>query len=61
MGAYHYTLSTYLNTLIDAGLTLEHVSEPRAIAELAKARPIWAEVPPVLVARCRKGAPGQDA
>ncbi len=59
VGAYHYTLSTYLNTLIDVGLTLERVSEPRATASLAEARPIWAEVPPVLVARCRKGTPGQ--
>lgn len=56
VGAYHYTLSTYLNTLLDAGLTLEQVSEPRATPILATARPIWAEVPAVFVGRCRKGA-----
>jgi ubiquinone/menaquinone biosynthesis C-methylase UbiE/8-oxo-dGTP pyrophosphatase MutT (NUDIX family) len=56
VGAYHHTLSTYLNTLIDAGLTLERVSEPRATANLAEKRPIWAEVPAVFVARCRKRA-----
>src|SRR3712207_1770215 len=55
VGAYHYTLSTYLNTLLDAGLTLEQVSEPRATPSLATARPIWAEVPAVFVGRCRKG------
>lgn len=56
VGAYHYTLSTYINALSHAGLTLEQMSEPDATASLAAARPIWAEVPAVLVARCRKGA-----
>jgi SAM-dependent methyltransferase len=59
VGAYHYMLSTYLNTLFEAGLTLEQVSEPRATVGLATERPIWAEVPAVFAARCRKGAPGQ--
>lgn len=57
VGAYHRTLSTYINTLTDAGLTLERVREPRATGGLAEQRPVWAEVPAVLVARCRKGAP----
>ncbi len=57
VGAYHSMLSTYLNTLIDAGLTLERVSEPRAPPTLAESRPIWAEVPAALVARCRKAGP----
>ena len=56
VGTYHYMLSTYLNTLFEAGLTLEQVSEPRATVGLATARPIWAEVPAVFVARCRKNA-----
>ncbi|MBA3947989.1 MAG: class I SAM-dependent methyltransferase [Herpetosiphonaceae bacterium] len=56
VGAYHSTLSSYINSLSDAGLTLEQVSEPYATPALAAARPIWAEVPAVLVARCRKGA-----
>jgi hypothetical protein len=61
VGAYHRTLSTYLNTLADAGLELERVCEPRATVELAERRPVWAEVPAVLVARCRKSAQGQRA
>ena len=60
IGAYHRTLSTYVNALADAGLTLERLSEPRAPASLPDApaftsRPVWDEVPAVLVARCRKG------
>ncbi len=60
VGAYHYTLSSYINGLNDAGLMLEQVSEPLATPSLAEARPVWAEVLAVLVARCRKGAPGDD-
>jgi ubiquinone/menaquinone biosynthesis C-methylase UbiE len=59
VGAYHRTLSTYVNGLIDAGLVLERICEPRATASRAEKRPVWAEVPAVLVARCRKGGPGQ--
>jgi hypothetical protein len=54
VGAYHRTLSTYVNALADAGLMLERMSEPRATAGLS--RPAWEEVPAVLVARCRKSA-----
>ncbi len=56
VGAYHRTLSTYVNALADAGLALERISEPPATANLAERRPVWAEVPAVLVARCRRGA-----
>lgn len=59
VGAYHRTLSTYLNALNDAGLTLERMSEPRLSGSHAEARPVWAEVPAVLIARCVKGVPGQ--
>jgi ubiquinone/menaquinone biosynthesis C-methylase UbiE len=55
VGAYHRMLSTYLNALTDADLALERVSEPRATFSLAERRPVWAEVPAVLVAQCRKG------
>jgi SAM-dependent methyltransferase len=64
VGAYHRTLSTYVNALADAELTLERMSEPRPIGDAADApsrlsrsdwRPVWEEVPAVLVARCRKG------
>src|SRR5438067_4189495 len=68
VGAYHRTLSTYVNALTDAGLTLERVSEPCATGDVADSpslaglrRPVWEEVPAVLVARCRKGAPDQSA
>lgn len=58
VGAYHRMLSTYVNALSDAGLTLERLSEPRPPASLPDvpafaARPVWEEVPAVLVARCR--------
>lgn len=58
VGAYHRTLSTYVNALSDAGLVLERMSEPRLGGSHAERRPIWAEVPAVLVARCRKDEPG---
>jgi len=61
IGAYHRTLSTYVNGLIDAGLVLEPISEPSATASLAERRPVWAEVPAVLVARCSKGLTGQGS
>jgi 2-polyprenyl-3-methyl-5-hydroxy-6-metoxy-1,4-benzoquinol methylase len=61
VGAYHRTLSTYVNALTDAGLMLERVCEPRATDEVAARRPVWAEVPAVLVARCTKHAPGRVA
>lgn len=54
VGAYHRMLSTYLNELANLGLMLERAAEPRANAGLARSRPIWREVPAVLVARCRK-------
>ena len=56
VGAYHRTLSTYINALADAGLALERLAEPPATARVAERRPIWREAPAVLVAMCRKGA-----
>ena len=68
VGAYHRMLSTYVNALADAGLTVERMSEPCATGGVADApslsgvtRPVWKEVPAALVARCRKGAPDQRA
>ena len=55
VGAYHRTLSTYVDALNDARLSLERVSEPRLTGSHAESRPIWAEVPAALIARCRKG------
>ncbi|HEU5349817.1 MAG TPA: class I SAM-dependent methyltransferase [Ktedonobacterales bacterium] len=61
VGAYHRTLSTYVNDLADAGLQLVRLSEPRVSADLPRSpslsgssRLVWAEVPPILVALCRK-------
>lgn len=54
IGAYHRTLSTYVNTLTDVGFTLDRMSEPPATVNLAERRPIWGEVPAVLIAGCRK-------
>jgi len=64
IGAYHRTLSAYVNALADVGLTLERMSEPRAYGDFGDFgdspaaagahRPVWAEVPAVLVVRCRK-------
>ncbi len=66
VGAYHRTLSTYVNALANAGLTLERLSEPRPTGTLpdvpafsGSGRSVWAEVPAVLVARCHKA--GADA
>lgn len=53
VGAYHRTVSTYLNTLLEAGLVLERVSESPLTGSDAERRPVWAEVPVVLIARCR--------
>lgn len=54
IGAYHRTLSTYVNTLLGAGFALEAVSEPQAPPRLVEQRPIWGEVPAVLIVKCRK-------
>ncbi len=63
VGAYHRTLSTYVNTLNDAGLQIERLSEPgvdgdrpQSPAFASSGRPVWAEVPAILVALCRKRA-----
>ncbi len=56
VGSYHRTLSTYINTLIAAGLTIERMAEPRLTGSHAASLPIWTEVPAVLVVRCVKRA-----
>ena len=50
-GNYHRTLSTYLNTLIGCGFTLEAADEPRAHGALAAAQPVYAELPIFFAAR----------
>lgn len=61
VGAYHRTLSTYVNALTDAGLLLERLSEPPPLGNLTDSpapsgmsRSVWEEVPAVLVAKCGK-------
>jgi ubiquinone/menaquinone biosynthesis C-methylase UbiE len=61
VGAYHRTLSTYVNELSAAGLQLVHLSEPGAISNAPDSlslsqsgRPVWREVPAVLVASCKR-------
>jgi ubiquinone/menaquinone biosynthesis C-methylase UbiE len=54
VGAYHRTLTTYLNGCIEAGLDLERFAEPQAAEETALRVPGYAEVPAALAIRCRK-------
>jgi ubiquinone/menaquinone biosynthesis C-methylase UbiE len=54
VGAYHRMLSTYVNRLVEAGLSLERLCEPQASGHIAERMPGYGEVPAVLVARCRK-------
>ncbi|MGH2506883.1 MAG: class I SAM-dependent methyltransferase [Ktedonobacteraceae bacterium] len=61
VGAYHRTVSTYVNALTSSGLTLEHISEPGptsnrvASPSLASAnRSVWVEVPAILAVGCRR-------
>jgi hypothetical protein len=63
VGAYHRTLSTYVNAVTDAGLQLVRLSEPRAAPAVpdspafsGSSRAVWTEVPAILVALCRKPA-----
>jgi 2-polyprenyl-3-methyl-5-hydroxy-6-metoxy-1,4-benzoquinol methylase len=54
VGAYHRTLSTYLNTLTAAGLDLERSVEPRATGALVRRTNGYDRVPATIVQRWRK-------
>jgi ubiquinone/menaquinone biosynthesis C-methylase UbiE len=54
VGSYHRTISTYLNTLIQAGLPPEHLIEPQGSAALVQQVPGYQHVPCAFIARCRK-------
>jgi len=54
VGAYHRTLSTYLNTLLAHSFRLDRFEEPITSGRQAELRPIWTEVPGSLVVRCTK-------
>jgi hypothetical protein len=63
VGAYHRTLSTYMNALTEAGFQVERACEPGGVTEVANSpslagssRPVWQEVPAVLVLSCKKSA-----
>jgi ubiquinone/menaquinone biosynthesis C-methylase UbiE len=53
-GNHHRTLTTYLNALFRAGLTVEQVDEPMAMGLLATQRPLYLEVPIFFAARTRR-------
>jgi SAM-dependent methyltransferase len=54
VGAYHRTLSTYINGLIGVTLRIERIAEPVASGPRAERRPIWTEVPAALIVRSSK-------
>jgi ubiquinone/menaquinone biosynthesis C-methylase UbiE len=56
IGAYHRTLATYVNALVDYGLVIERILEPQASGRRAQSRPIWTEVPAGLIMRCVKSS-----
>ncbi len=54
VGAYHRTLSSYVNCLAEAGLPIERMIEPVGIPDA----PVWHQVPCLLYARCRRSRAG---
>lgn len=54
VGAHHRTLGSYLNALVDAGLTLEQTAEPPATEALIAKAPGYRSLPAALLLRCRK-------
>ena len=54
IGAYHRTLSTYVNALAAAGFVIDQLREPRLDT------PVWREVPCLLYARSRLSAGPSD-
>jgi ubiquinone/menaquinone biosynthesis C-methylase UbiE len=55
-GNHHRTLTTYLNALIEHGLTIQRAEEPRASDLLASQQPEYAAVPIFLAIRAVKEA-----
>ncbi|MGH2493673.1 MAG: class I SAM-dependent methyltransferase [Ktedonobacteraceae bacterium] len=54
VGEHHRMLSTYLNTLVDAGLIFEQMVEPAANDEISKRLPGNWEVPSIMLLRARR-------
>jgi ubiquinone/menaquinone biosynthesis C-methylase UbiE len=57
VGAYHRTLTTYANTLIQSGFAIERFAEPQATGAVHV--PGYRIVPPWLQMRCRKVLAGK--
>ena len=57
VGAYHRTLSTYVNALAQAGLTIQIFLEPRATGRLGELAPVYNELPVALIGRCTRREP----
>jgi len=51
VGAFHRTLSTYLNELVEAGFIIERLIEPQGTGE---STPDTSKVPAFLAVRCSK-------
>lgn len=54
VGSHHRTMSTYVNVLARAGLTIERLAEPQAPGHLAECVPGYRDVPPFLAVKCLK-------
>jgi ubiquinone/menaquinone biosynthesis C-methylase UbiE len=54
VGAHHRTLSTYLNSLIEAGLCIERLVEPSATGAIAERSPGFIEVAALLLVKAKK-------
>jgi 2-polyprenyl-3-methyl-5-hydroxy-6-metoxy-1,4-benzoquinol methylase len=54
VGAYHRTLSTYLNTLVSAGFVITRMLEPQPPAPVIERGPSYSVVPLLLLVRCIK-------
>jgi SAM-dependent methyltransferase len=54
-GAYHRTLSTYLNAFVRHGFILEQVLEPAAHGEYAREQPVYLRVPIFFAVRLSTG------
>ncbi len=54
VGAYHRTLATYLNTLIESGLQIDRIIEPRPHDDEAVSNEGYRHIPSFMLIRCRK-------
>ena len=53
-GAYHRTLSTYLNAFVRHGFRLEQSLEPAAEGEYAREQPVYVRIPIFFAVRLRR-------